>query len=160
MDEDEDLAIEFLLGTPGPRGRTYLDPDSERGKRARTILARKLREEAPDGYFTQIVAKLIDPPRRSAIFQREIVFKRPRGTPVIMDARRDPEIAALMRVLLAQLAKRKRGAAMTAAEIRNFKDIIDAAQKKFGVKRSTVMSAWSKFRPPKKSKNSGRSPNK
>ena len=72
MDEDEDLAIEFLLGTPGAGGRTYLDPDSKRGKRARTILAGKLLAEAPDGYFTQIVAKLIDPPRRSAIFQRRL----------------------------------------------------------------------------------------
>jgi hypothetical protein len=155
MDDDFELAREFVFGTPGPKGRAYLDPGSERERKARTILARKLREEAPDGYFTQAVAKLIDPPRRSAIFQREIVFKRPRGTPVIRDVRRDVEIAAFMHE---QLEEQERRVAATAAWVRNRKRVVHAAHKKFGISYSTIRNIWREFRP--KPKGGGRSTNK
>ena len=155
MDEDEELAIEFLLGTSGPKGRTYFDPDSERGKRARTILARKLWEEAPGGWFTPYVAASIDPHPHRWI-ERKIVFKRPRGTPVVVDVRRRTEIAKFMHE---QFEKQKRGAA-SAAQARNLKRVIAAAMKEFGVGRSTVMSVWGEFRPPKESKNGSRSPTK
>ena len=73
MREDEELAIEFLLGTPGPKGRAYLKPGSDLELKARAILARLMLAEAPGGYFTRLVAALIDPPRRSAIIKRKIV---------------------------------------------------------------------------------------
>src|SRR5580704_4930216 len=61
MHEDEELAAEFLLGTPGPKGRIYLKPGSELELKARAILARLMLAEAPAGYFTRLVAALIDP---------------------------------------------------------------------------------------------------
>src|ERR1700730_9506636 len=108
MREDEQLAIEFLLGTPGPKGRTYLKPGSKLELKARSALARIMLTEAPGGYFTRLVATLIDPPDRSTIIKRKIVFQRPKGTPVVVLDGRRAEIAAYMHD---QLAKQKRGAA-------------------------------------------------
>jgi hypothetical protein len=156
MHEDEELAIEFLLGTPGPKGRTYLQPGSERELKARAVLARIMLTEAPDGYFTRLVAALIDPPRRSAIIKRKIVFQRARGTPVVVGDRRRVEIAAFMHD---QLQKQKRGATAGNARARNLKRVVGAAQDKFGVSRATVMKVWSGFRP-RKTNGSSSGPNK
>jgi hypothetical protein len=148
-DDDNELAHELLLGTPGPRGREYLEPNSERELKARTALARILRAEAPNGYFTRVLADLIDPPRGSVIINRKIVFQRPRGTPVVVSDRRRVEIAAFMQE---QLEKQKRGTCASDAQARNLKPIIDAAREKFGDSRSTIMKIWHDFRPPKKKK--------
>ena len=146
MEDNDDLAHEWLLGTLGPKGRQYLKPNSERELKARAVVAQHLRAEAPNGYFTNRVADLIDPPRSSAVIKRKIVFQRPRGTPVVVSARRRVEIAAFMQ---RQLEAQKRGNAASAAQAKNLKRVVSAVQNKFHISRSTVMNIWQDFRPPK-----------
>jgi hypothetical protein len=146
MGEDE-LAIEFLRGTMGPKGRTYLDPESERGKQARTILARKMREEAPDGWFTRYVAASIDP-RPHRRIERKVVFRRTKGTPVAVDVRQRAEIAAFMHARV-KAAAAAAGTNATAAWARNREQIIRATQEEFGVSVSTVKTIWRDFGPNK-----------
>jgi hypothetical protein len=154
IDEDEELAHEWLLGTPGPKGiREYLKTGSERELKARAAMARILRSEAPGGFFTGLMAALVDPPRRGVIIpnvaNRKIAFKRPRGTPVVVSDRRRVEIAAFMHE---QLAAQKRKPAATAAQARNLKDVVAAAQAKFAISHGTVMDIWREFKPKPKSK--------
>jgi hypothetical protein len=140
--DDEDLAHELLLGAVGPKGRIYLKPNSERETLAREALARVMRQEAPHGYFTQLVASHIYPSGRSPLIKRKIVFKHlSRGTPNVIE-NRDAEIAAFMHEQL---------------HTQNLKGAIADAEKKFGRRRSTIMEIWSRFRPTKRSR---RSPNK
>ncbi len=151
MEPDDDLAYEWLLGTPGPKGRQYLKPNSERELKARAVVAQRLRAEAPDGYFTNRVADLIDPPRSGALIKRKIVFQRPRGTPVVVSARQRVEIAAFMQRQL----EAQKGNAASDAQAKNLKPVVSAVQNKFYIGRSTVMKIWQEFRPPKKKKNQG-----
>jgi len=150
--DDEELAIEWLLGTHGPDGREYLKPGDKCELRARAAVARALLREAPDGYFTRLVAALIDPSISSSIISRRIALKRPKGTPVVIPDRRRAEIAAFMQE---QLAKQKQGTAASAAQAQNLKRVVAATQEKFGASRSTVLNIWRDFRPLKK-KNSQR----
>jgi hypothetical protein len=149
IDDDEELAHEFLLGIPGPDGREFPKPGSERELKARTALAKILFKEAPNGYFTRLMAALIDPPRRSVIIKRKIVFKRPRGTPVVVGDRRRAEIAAFIHARL----KNRTGT-------QSLKSVLGEAEDKFGVRRSTLLNIWSHFRPPKGNGGGRRSPNK
>lgn len=141
-DPDEELAIELLIGARGK----YFEPGTELELKARAALARILRTEAPDGWFTQTVADLIGLPPRSAVTKQKIVFvlNRTRGTPVVVTARRRAEIAGFMRE---QLAKQKAGSAATVAQARNQKRAEEATMKKFDIGRSTLMKIWSEFSP-------------
>jgi hypothetical protein len=156
IDDDEELAIEWLLGTAAPKGRAFLKAGSNRELKGRAAAARALRKEAPEGYFAQVVANLIDPPRRidppapSAIFTRKFIFQRPRGAPVVGSDRRRAKIAAYMQ---AQLEKQKRRPAATIAQTRNLKAVVASTMKKFGLSHGSVMKIWAEFRPPKKSPN-------
>jgi hypothetical protein len=143
MRRSEELALEFLLGMKSQNGRTtYLKPNSEREKQARAATARVLRKEAGrTGYFTHLVASLINPSSNNVFIKRKIIFQRPRGTPNVI-ANRDAEIAAFMHEQL---------------RTQNLKGAIADAEIKFGRRRSTIMKIWSHFRPPKRSR---RSPNK
>lgn len=147
-DRDEKLAQELLVGIRGSKGRIYLEPNSRRELKARIALSKVLRAEAPNGWFTNVVAALIEPPRRrSAIIERKIVFQRPtRGAPVVVNDRRRAEIAAFMQV---QLEKQKRETAATVAQARNQKKAEDTTTKKFDISRSTLMEIWSEFSPRK-----------
>jgi hypothetical protein len=147
-DEDEELAIEFLTGVPGPNGRTYMTPGSEREKMARAALARFMVKEAPNGYFTRLVAAHFDPPPSSAVIKRILNFHRPkRGTPVRRSDRRRVEIAAFMHEYL---RVQKEGAKGTSAQARNLKNVIPETQKKFGISRNTVLDIWKDFGPAKR----------
>jgi hypothetical protein len=132
-DPDEELAIELLIGARGK----YLKPGSKLELKARTALARILRTEAPDGWFTQTVADLIGLPLRSAVTKQKIVFvlNRSRGTPVVVTDRRRAEVAACIQEQLAQG--------------QNLKGAWGVAQDKFGIKRSTVIKIWDSFKPSK-----------
>jgi hypothetical protein len=151
-DRDEKLAHELLVGAGGK----YLKPGSELELKARTALARILRKEAPDGWFTQTVADLIGLPPRSAVTKQKIVFvlNRSRGTPVMVTDRRRAEIAAFMQE---QLETQKRGTAATVAQARNQKRAREATMKKFGISRSTFIEIWREF---SLRKGRRRSPNK
>jgi hypothetical protein len=148
--EDEELAHEFLVGIVGPKGRGYLKPNSEHEKKARQATARILRKEAGrDGWFTRLVADLIDPSTRSLprhfYIKRKIVFQRPRGTPVVVSDRKRAEIAAFIHNELAK-QKAKAGPQTPAAQARNLKPVIAATGKEFGIKKSTVWGIWADFK--------------
>jgi hypothetical protein len=134
MRKREELAHELLLGTPGPKGRVYLEPNSKREILARKLLARLMRQEAPHGFYTQLVAAHICPPARSLFIKRKIVFQRGKGTPAIVADRQRVEIAAFMREQLRS---------------QNLKRAIAAAENRFGRRRSTILKIWSDFQPPK-----------
>ena len=145
MADDEELAHELLLGIPGPKGRKYLEPGSERELSARAALARVMRAEAPHGYFTLRVANLIDPRRDRA--ERKIQFRRvKRGTPIRISDRQRAEIAAYIH------DHRARGL--------NLKKAWGAAQDKFDISRGTVTEIWKHFRPIKQKNRNWRSPTK
>jgi hypothetical protein len=149
MREREELVHELLLGTPGLKGRTYPKPNSKREILARKILARLMRQEAPRGFYTRLVAAHIYPTTylparlagskwgaaRGSFIKRKIVFQRLRGTPVAVADRRQVEIAAFMREQLRS---------------QNLKRAIGATEKQFGVRRSTVMKIRSDFQPRKR----------
>jgi hypothetical protein len=147
--KDERLAREFLLGSVGPKGRVYLKPNSIREKKARKATARVLRKEAgPDGYFTCLIASLIDPSPNHVFINRKIIFQRPRGTPVVASNRQRAEIAAFIHN---ELEKQKAGAP-TAAQARNLKLAIGAASDKFGYGDRTLREIWKEFKPVKPTK--------
>ncbi len=149
--EDEQLARELLLGI-GPRGRKiYLKPGSEYELKARAALARVMLSEAPNGYFTRLVARLIQPLPPSALIQQKIIFKRPRGTPLVVNDQRRAEIAAFMQE---KMKNQTRGSAVTVAQARNQKRAKEATMKKFGISRSTLMDIWSEFSPRKSGRRS------
>jgi hypothetical protein len=148
--KDERLAHEFLLGTAGPKGTVYLKPNSKREKMARKATARVLRKEAGrDGYWTHLVASLINPLPRHFFIKRKIIFQRPRGTPVRILDRERAEIAAFIRN---ELEKQKAGAP-TAAQGRNLKLAMAAARDKFGISDRTVWDIWKDFRPVRRTAN-------
>jgi len=143
--KDEKLAREFLVGMIGPKGRVYLKPNSEREKRARAATARVLRNEAgQDGYFTQLVASLINPSPGHFFIHRKIIFQRPRGTPVVISDRHRAEIAAFIQE---ELARQKADAQTTTAQARNLKRALAATRRKFGISERTFWSIWKHFRP-------------
>jgi hypothetical protein len=116
MEKDEELAHELLL--------------SARELAARAALARELRKEAPGGFYTGVLACLIDPPR-SGVTQR-IEFKRLKGAPRLSE-RADLDIVLFMR---AQLEKDPK---IDAA--------VKAAETHFDLKERRVRKAWSRYRP-------------
>jgi len=135
--EDEELAIELLRGTSvfDNKGRhykrDYLEPGSSHERAARAALARLLRKEAPDGYFTQIVASLIDPPRRRVVVTQRIEFKRLKGNPWRASGRLDVEIAEFIH------ERRKAGCQL--------KDAVTDAAEHFRVGEEKVRKAWGEF---------------
>jgi hypothetical protein len=141
--KDEKLAHEFLLGTVGPKGTVYLKPNSEREKRARQATARVLRKEAPQGFFTQLIASLIDPSPDRVFIKRKIIFQRPRGTPVVVSDQQRAEIAGFIHKEL----EKQKAHAQTAAQARNLKAAMAAACDKFGISDRTVWDIWKDFRP-------------
>jgi hypothetical protein len=148
MIKHEELAHELLLGVPGPKGgREYPERNSKRERAARIALARMLWKEAPDGYFTRIVASLIHPKPRSRIVEREIIFqRRNRGTPVVVGEGRRAEVAAFMHKEL-EKQKLKWGK-------QNLKAVVGAAVDEFDIGRSTIMEIWGDYRPRKLSRKS------
>jgi hypothetical protein len=143
--KDEKLAREFLLGVVGPKGRAYLKPNSKREKRARKATARVLRDEAGhDGYFTCLIASLIDPSPGQVFINRKIIFQRPRGTPVVVASdRQRVEIAAYIHNEL----EKQKASAPTAAQAQNLKRAMAAARDKFGKSDRTLWKIWKEFRP-------------
>jgi hypothetical protein len=143
--KDERLALEFLLGTIDQNGRTYLKPNSKREKQARAATARVLQKEADrSGYWTHLVACLINPSPRHIFINRKIIFKRPRGTPVTILDRERAEIAAFMQK---ELANQKANAEATDAQRRNLKRMMAMTQKKFGISNRKIWEIWKEFRP-------------
>jgi hypothetical protein len=145
--KDEKLAREFLLGMIDQTGRTYLKPNSKREKQARAATARVLRREAGrNGYWTHVVASLIDPSPRHFFIKRKIIFKRPKGTPILISDRARAEIAAFAQD---ELKKQKANTNTTIAQRRNLKRIMTMACDEFGIGERTFWKIWKKFRPVK-----------
>jgi hypothetical protein len=143
--KDEKLAKDFLLGAIFQNGRTYLKPNSEHEKQARAATARVLRKEAgPTGYFTHLVASLIDPSPKNVFVKRKIIFQRPRGTPVTILNRERAEIAAFMQD---ELVKQKANAGTTDAQRRNLKRMMAMTKEKFGISNRTIWAIWKEFGP-------------
>lgn len=143
--KDERLALEFLLGTIDQNGRTYLKPNTKREKQARAATARVLQKEAGrSGYWTHLVACLINSSPRHIFINRKIIFKRPRGTPVKILDRERAEIAAFMQE---ELANQKANTETTDAQRRNLKRLMAMTQKKFGISNRKIWEIWREFRP-------------
>jgi hypothetical protein len=144
--KDEKLALEFLLGTINQNGRTYLKPNSKREKQARAATARVLQKEADrNGYWTHLVACLINPSPYNVFIKRKIIFQRPRRTPVTILARERAEIAAFMQNELTR--QKKATAEMTDAQRRNLKRMMAITQEKFGISNRKIWAIWKEFRP-------------
>ena len=143
MRRSEELALEFLRGRIERNGRTYLKPNSEREKQARAATARVLRKEAGrTGYFTHLVACLIDPLPNNVFIKRKIIFQRPRGTPVRILDRERAKIAAFVQN---ELTKQKANTTLTDAQRRNLKRIMAMTQEKFGYSNRTIWKIWKEF---------------
>jgi hypothetical protein len=148
-EKDERLAREFLLGTIDQNGRTYLKPRSKREQQARAATARVLQKEAgSNGYWTHVVARLINPSRRHFFIKRKIIFQRPRGTPVTI---LDRERAKIADFIHNELKKQKAGA-RTAAQARNLKPVMKLACDEFGISERTFWEIWKEFKPVKPTK--------
>jgi hypothetical protein len=143
------LATALLLGSPAgdDKGwyskRKYLKPGRKRELAARVALAIELRKEAPDGYFANLLAALIDPrpPRqptgimvKRVVPKQTIKFTPPKGGRRASD-RGDLDIAQFMREWLeAQEPKhRKIDAAVYTASVY------------FHVSERRVEKAWEQF---------------
>jgi hypothetical protein len=146
MRRSEELALEFLLGKIEQNGRTYLKPNSEREKQARAATARVLRKEAGrTGYFTHLVASLINPSPNNVFIKRKIIFQRPRGTPARILDREQAKIAAFMQK---ELKKQKANTAPTDAQRRNLKPMMAMTKEKFGISNRKIWDIWKEFGPP------------
>ncbi len=140
--DSEDLAHELLLGSPisGQNGwyhkRQYLKPGSKRESAARAALARLLRDEAPDGYFTQIVASMIDPQTNSPLINQRIKIVRLQG---------GKRATGRLNIDIAKFIHKRReeqpGITMEAV-------IYDAAEH-FRISERRIKYAWSRFKPVK-----------
>jgi hypothetical protein len=159
IDDDEELAHELLLGTPGPKGREY--PEFERERAARAALARLLRKEAaPNGFYTLRVADLIDPPTdpgniQSDLVERKVIFQgRNRGTPVVVDERRRAKIAVFMRELehCRHCIPFAPHGLPVKKQNRQRRGILQAVEVQFGVKRSTARKIENDYKESEKQK--------
>ena len=140
--KDERLAREFLLGRIERNGRTY-KLGRKREEQVRAATARVLRKEAGrTGYFTHLVASLINPSPNNVFIKRKIIFQRPRGTPVRILDRERVEIAVFMQEVL---AKQKANTGTTDAQRRNLKRTMKTARDKFGYGDRTLWKIWKEF---------------
>ncbi|HMA71390.1 MAG TPA: hypothetical protein VKP67_07870 [Xanthobacteraceae bacterium] len=138
------LATALLLGRPActTNGwyskRKYLKPGRKRESAARVALAIELRKEAPDGYFVQLLAKMIDPRTRThgPVPKQTIKFVPPKGGRRASH-RADLDIVAFMREQLARHPARQKKAGIDAAAWE--------AHEHFDVSERRVWQAWELF---------------
>ena len=131
MTDDEKLAMEFLAGlvdqkSTGKISLTYLEPGSERERKARKALVRLLREDAPLSSMVRWrIAALFDPDHTAEARELIIKLRRKGKQPNHI---RDIEIA---RDIAGEVAA---GCKTEAA--------IEAAIKRYRASRATVLRAW------------------
>jgi hypothetical protein len=146
-----ELADELLLGKPSG-GRRYHQRKYPKGKRAlaaRAALAKLLRAEAPDGYYTPLLAEMISPhpkPGTVAVIERQRVkFIPPRGGKRA-SGRLELDIAKFVRKKLAEVQRERRRRKMRPLkEDRLAKRTVDQAKARFRVSEKTVRNAWKLF---------------
>jgi hypothetical protein len=126
------LATELLLGTPrsDPKGYYHLKrryPEGRRELKARKALADELRTEAPDGYFTHLLADMIDPRVKSRAIDKQSVKFIPARGGRRSSGRLDLKICEFMH------KKKRRGGVDAAAVL---------AKEHFKISETRVWQAW------------------
>jgi hypothetical protein len=146
-----ELADELLLGkaSGGPRYLRRKYPSGKRALAARAALAQLLKAEAPDGYYTPLLAEMIAPspkPGTVALIKRQTVEFIPPRDGKRASGRLELDIAKFVRKKLAEVQRERRKKKMRPLkEDRLDKRTVDQVATRFRVSEKTIRTAWKLF---------------